>query len=218
MKPMKEEHLAILRRHMVELIAILVDLSSEELGKAALDERVMAAMRRVPRHFFVPVEVAPHAYRDMPLPIGFDKTVSQPFIVALMTDLLAPPPLSPLAYAEEGPRDPRSACSGSVHSAMTETAPINRFPKLTMAFASRTGGPQSVTVSVMLCIPVAGTISGHEIGEPAHAELPGLGFADPSRRWGPRRPKRHQSNVGAAADAHAPQVGVNVDCKRRHRD
>ena len=90
MKPMKEEHLAVLRRHMVELIAILVDLSSEELGKAALDERVMAAMRRVPRHFFVPAEIAPYAYRDMPLPIGFDKTISQPFIVALMTDLLAP--------------------------------------------------------------------------------------------------------------------------------
>ena len=92
MKPMKEEHLAVLRRHMVELIAILVDLSSEQLGKAALDERVMAAMRRVPRHLFVPAEVAPYAYRDMPLPIGFDKTVSQPFIVALMTDLLAPGP------------------------------------------------------------------------------------------------------------------------------
>src|SRR4051795_9535774 len=88
MKPMKEEHLAVLRRHMVELIAILADLSSEELGKAALDARVMAAMRRVPRHLFVPAEVAPAAYQDMPLPIGFDKTISQPFIVALMTDLL----------------------------------------------------------------------------------------------------------------------------------
>ena len=49
-----------------------------------------AVMRRVPRHFFVPAEVAPYAYQDMPLPIGFDKTISQPFIVALMTDLLAP--------------------------------------------------------------------------------------------------------------------------------
>ncbi|MER9664690.1 protein-L-isoaspartate O-methyltransferase, partial [Mesorhizobium sp. M0159] len=50
MKPMTEQHLAVLRRHMVELIAIYTDLASEELGKAALDERVMAAMRRVPRH------------------------------------------------------------------------------------------------------------------------------------------------------------------------
>ena len=90
MKPMNEEHYAILRRHMVEVIAIHVDLAGEELGKAALDERVMAAMRRVPRHHFVPAQLAPYAYQDMPLPIGFDKTISQPFIVALMTDLLGP--------------------------------------------------------------------------------------------------------------------------------
>ncbi|CCE95823.1 protein-L-isoaspartate O-methyltransferase [Sinorhizobium fredii HH103] len=92
MKPMNEEHLAILRRHMVEVIAIYADLASEELGKAALDERVMAAMLRVPRHLFVPAQAAPFAYQDTPLPIGFDKTVSQPFMVALMTDLLAPQP------------------------------------------------------------------------------------------------------------------------------
>ncbi|MDP9632171.1 UNVERIFIED_ORG: protein-L-isoaspartate(D-aspartate) O-methyltransferase [Ensifer adhaerens] len=77
---------------MVEVIAIYADLESEELGKAAFDERVMAAMLRVPRHLFVPAPAAPFAYQDMPLPIGFDKTVSQPFIVALMTDLLAPQP------------------------------------------------------------------------------------------------------------------------------
>lgn len=92
MKPMNEEHLAVLRRHMVEVVAIYADLASEELGKAALDERVMAAMLRVPRHLFVPAQAAPFAYQDMPLPIGFDKTVSQPFMVALMTDLLAPKP------------------------------------------------------------------------------------------------------------------------------
>ncbi|CAN7628880.1 protein-L-isoaspartate(D-aspartate) O-methyltransferase [Rhizobium sp. LjRoot258] len=89
---MNEEHLAVLRRHMVELIAIHVELASEELGRASLDERVMAAMQRVPRHLFVPAPLAPYAYQDTPLPIGFDKTISQPFIVALMTDLLAPQP------------------------------------------------------------------------------------------------------------------------------
>ncbi|RVK95009.1 protein-L-isoaspartate O-methyltransferase, partial [Sinorhizobium meliloti] len=56
MKPMNEEHLAVLRRHMVEVVAIYADLASEELGKAALDERVMAAMLRVPRHLFVPAQ------------------------------------------------------------------------------------------------------------------------------------------------------------------
>jgi len=92
MKPMDEGHFAILRRHMVEVIGIQVDLMEDELGKPALDERVLAAMRRVPRHLFVPAPLAPLAYQDTPLPIGFDKTISQPFIVALMTDLLAPEP------------------------------------------------------------------------------------------------------------------------------
>ena len=90
MKPLEERHLAILRRHMVELIEIHVDLASEDLGKAMLDDRVRAAMLRVPRHLFVPPSLATLAYEDTPLPIGFDKTISQPFISALMTDLLAP--------------------------------------------------------------------------------------------------------------------------------
>ena len=89
---MKEKHFTILRRHMVELIAITAELGSDELGKAALDERVMAAMARVPRHIFVPRELAPYAYENTPLPIGFGKTISQPFIVAIMTDLLDPQP------------------------------------------------------------------------------------------------------------------------------
>jgi protein-L-isoaspartate(D-aspartate) O-methyltransferase len=92
MKPMNEGHLATLRRHMVEVIAIHADLMAEEIGKAALDERVLAAMLRVPRHLFVPGELAALAYHDTPLPIGFDKTISQPFIGALMIDLLAPEP------------------------------------------------------------------------------------------------------------------------------
>jgi protein-L-isoaspartate(D-aspartate) O-methyltransferase len=90
MKPMDERHFAVLRRHMVELIAIHADLMADELDRAALDRRVLGAMLRVPRHRFVPAPLAPVAYQDTPLPIGFDKTISQPFIVALMTDLLAP--------------------------------------------------------------------------------------------------------------------------------
>ena len=89
---MEEKHFVILRRHMVELIGISTELASDELGKAALDERVMAAMARVPRHIFVPRELAPYAYENTSLPIGFDKTISQPFIVAIMTDLLDPQP------------------------------------------------------------------------------------------------------------------------------
>jgi protein-L-isoaspartate(D-aspartate) O-methyltransferase len=87
---MKEEHFAILRRHMIEVIGIYVDLAGDELGKPALDERVLSAMGRVPRHAFVPSPLAAHAYHNAALPIGFDKTISQPFMVALMTDLLEP--------------------------------------------------------------------------------------------------------------------------------
>jgi protein-L-isoaspartate(D-aspartate) O-methyltransferase len=62
------------------------------LGKAALDRRVLQAMADVPRHDFVPPDVRAYAYADAPLPIGCGKTISQPFIVAVMTDLLAPQP------------------------------------------------------------------------------------------------------------------------------
>jgi protein-L-isoaspartate(D-aspartate) O-methyltransferase len=68
------------------------ELIAEERGSAILDERVLAAMLRVPRHRFVLAPLAPHAYEDTPLPIGFGKTISQPFMVALMTDLLDPDP------------------------------------------------------------------------------------------------------------------------------
>ena len=92
MREMSEAHFAVLRRHMVEVIAIQVERADEELGKAALDPRVLAAMADVPRHRFVPLPLATLAYHDAPLPIGFDKTISQPFMVAVMTDLLAPLP------------------------------------------------------------------------------------------------------------------------------
>lgn len=88
MKPMSDTHLAILRRHMVELIEVYADLISDETGRAELNQRVLAVMRRVPRHLFVPPQLAGMAYQDTPLPIGFDKTISQPFICAMMVDLL----------------------------------------------------------------------------------------------------------------------------------
>ena len=88
MKPLTEKHLAILRRHMVEMIDIHYDLAEEEIGKGALPPRLREAFLQVPRHVFVPAQIAGAAYQDTPLPLGFDKTVSQPFIGALMLDLL----------------------------------------------------------------------------------------------------------------------------------
>ena len=92
MKPMSERHFAILRRHMVEMIGIHMDLMSDELGRSTLDKRVAAALMQVPRHLFVPAQLTALAYHDTPLPIGFDKTISQPFVGALMIDLLSPQP------------------------------------------------------------------------------------------------------------------------------
>ena len=73
---------------MVLEIAAQTVLAGERIGKYNLDARVMEVMGKVPRHEFVPVEIQPYAYLNRPLPIGFDKTISQPFIVALMTDML----------------------------------------------------------------------------------------------------------------------------------
>ncbi len=77
-----------LRQQMLVEVSAGIFHVSNVLGKTALDERVLTAMGKVPRHEFVPLELQPYAYANIPLPIGFEKTISQPFIVALMTDLL----------------------------------------------------------------------------------------------------------------------------------
>ena len=77
-----------LRQQMIAVIAAQAVFSAGETGKAAIAPRVLEAMAKLPRHEFVPAEVRPYAYADSPLPIGCSKTISQPFIVALMTDLL----------------------------------------------------------------------------------------------------------------------------------
>ncbi len=56
------------------------------------DSRILDAMLEVPRHLFVPPEITDSAYDDSPLPIGFGQTISQPYIVALMTELINPKP------------------------------------------------------------------------------------------------------------------------------
>jgi protein-L-isoaspartate(D-aspartate) O-methyltransferase len=76
------------RREMVAAIRVIAKHLAAEVGKTVLDDRVLSAMAKVPRHEFVPVEVKPYAYLNTPLPIGFDKTISQPLMVAVMTDLL----------------------------------------------------------------------------------------------------------------------------------
>jgi protein-L-isoaspartate(D-aspartate) O-methyltransferase len=60
----------------------------KSLAYEITDKRVLDAMSEIPRHLFVPYEYQDSAYEDRPLPIGFNQTISQPFIVALMTQHL----------------------------------------------------------------------------------------------------------------------------------
>src|SRR5262245_6511955 len=86
--PMRAQDFEVRCRHMLaEIFAATVRVRGS-IGKTALDKRVMNARRKVPRHAFAPIDLQPYAYANTPLPIGFNKTISQPFIVALMTDLL----------------------------------------------------------------------------------------------------------------------------------
>ena len=80
------------RQRLIQEIEADVRLTSRHLGRQELDERVLEALGTVPRHQFVPSEQRPYAYQNRPLPIGYGQTISQPYIVAIMTDLLNPQP------------------------------------------------------------------------------------------------------------------------------
>ena len=76
------------RAELVQEIEADVRATRKYLGKDELDPRVIAAMAKVPRHEFVPEDLRQLAYMNRPLPIGHDQTISQPYIVAIMSDLL----------------------------------------------------------------------------------------------------------------------------------
>ena len=76
------------RAEMVERIMLHGQVAGGDRGGITLSPRVLEAMGTVPRHEFVPPEISELAYADSPLPIGHGKTISQPFIVALMVELL----------------------------------------------------------------------------------------------------------------------------------
>jgi protein-L-isoaspartate(D-aspartate) O-methyltransferase len=81
--PYARERAALLRE-----IAALARETGAETGRPVFSAQVMAAMAKVPRHRFVPASYGALAYIDRPLPIGHGQTISQPYIVALMTELL----------------------------------------------------------------------------------------------------------------------------------
>jgi len=75
-------------RRMIADIEREVEYTSRLIGRRALDPRVMNAMEAVPRDKFVPADMRHFAFENGPLPIGHGQTISQPYIVALMSDLL----------------------------------------------------------------------------------------------------------------------------------
>jgi protein-L-isoaspartate(D-aspartate) O-methyltransferase len=87
-RAMAEADFAAARERMIATIQSLAETA--ERGGRRIDPRVLDAMRRVPRHLLVPEAARASAYDNGPLAIGHGQTISQPFIVALMTDLLRP--------------------------------------------------------------------------------------------------------------------------------
>jgi protein-L-isoaspartate(D-aspartate) O-methyltransferase len=80
------------RAQLLSVISADVRDTSRFLGRSRLAPRVMAVLGKVPRHEFVPKNERSRAYLNQPLPIGYGQTISQPYIVAIMTDLLDPDP------------------------------------------------------------------------------------------------------------------------------
>ena len=79
-------------QRMLDDINMEVHLTRHLIGKNALDDRVMAVMKQVPRHEFLPADLRYGAYSNGPAPIGCGQTISQPYMVALMSDLLMTKP------------------------------------------------------------------------------------------------------------------------------
>jgi protein-L-isoaspartate(D-aspartate) O-methyltransferase len=83
-----DDDFAAERKALMEEISALMRETAAETGRPVFDQRVMTVLRTVPRHRFVPADQVQAAYRNRPLPIGHGQTISQPYIVALMTDLM----------------------------------------------------------------------------------------------------------------------------------
>ena len=102
---------ALRRARMVDTIVAETRLTRDWIGKSMLDQRILSVMRRIPRHEFVPQPLARFAYLNRPLPVGLGQTVSQPYIVALMTDL---------ADIERGDKVLLVGIGGGYHAAIIE--------------------------------------------------------------------------------------------------
>ncbi len=90
--PAAGDEAAIHAHRRAEMLEVVQAHATAGYAPAAISPAVIAAMGRVERHEFVPEALRAQAYEDRPLPIGYGQTISQPYIVALMTDLLEPAP------------------------------------------------------------------------------------------------------------------------------
>jgi len=122
------------RARMVAEIAAMARETGGETGRPAFSEAVMAAMGKVPRHRFVPLLQEALAYENRPLPIGEGQTISQPYIVALMTDLLDPKPAHTVLEVGTGSGYQAAVLAGLVAKVYTIeiVEPLGRRAKRTL--------------------------------------------------------------------------------------
>lgn len=132
------------------------------IGRDALDPRVMAAMAEVPRHEFVPEHQRLYAYANGPLPIGQGQTISQPYIVALMTDLLECGPVARVLEVGTG-----SGYQAAVLSRMVRKVySVEIIPELALASSERLARLGYDNLECRRC-------DGYE-GWPEHAPFDGI--------------------------------------------
>jgi protein-L-isoaspartate(D-aspartate) O-methyltransferase len=128
------------RARMIERIERHAQDATAALGRDHIDPRVLAAMASLPREDFVPPDQRPYAYDDRPLPIGYGQTISQPFIVALMTDMLQLGPDDVVLEVGTGSGYQAAVLAGLVRSVDT----IEIIPELAERAAEQLAGYDNV--------------------------------------------------------------------------
>jgi protein-L-isoaspartate(D-aspartate) O-methyltransferase len=149
-------------KRLLEEIEEEVAVTARLTGRNRLDPRVMAAMGKVSREAFVPPDLARYAYDNGPLPIGHGQTISQPYIVALMTDLLQPEPDHVVLEVGTGSGYQAAVISLLVKQVYT----LERIPELGRASAERL---KSLGYRNIECL----TGNGYD-GWPEHAPYDGI--------------------------------------------
>jgi protein-L-isoaspartate(D-aspartate) O-methyltransferase len=150
------------RRSLLAEIGREAASTADWTGRARFDDRVMAAMAEVPRDEFVAVAERPYAWLNQPLPIGHSQTISQPFIVALMTDLIDPRPEHAVLEIGTGSGYQAAVLSRLVRQVYS----IERVPELAAGAAERLGRLGYVNIELR-------TGDGSD-GWPEHAPFDGI--------------------------------------------